>query len=121
MDETKEGSGHNPEEEIVYGEDTVFTKEAIGLTYDKNQLLDKTKKITVLGLGKNRWGKDFLMCEIDKEEVRLNISKKNKNELIDKFGPKLTDWLDRECKVSGILWEGDIEGRPSVGVTLVFE
>lgn len=118
--ETKEEVNEEQTEEVLYTDDTVLEVKPLGMRYDKNELLDRTITLEVLGLGKNRWDKEFLYCVIDNKEAKLQISGKNHNELVDILGTKMSDWKNKHVKVTGKLWEGIIDEEKRVGVQLTF-
>lgn len=126
-EEVDETSEEITEEEVdtevkeeVYDENVELKKKAVGRFYNKKDLIDQTIEVEVLGLQKNKFGKDVLLCKINDEERTLAINDQNFNDLISMLGTKIAAWKGKVLKVSG---KEFVSENPDYnnGVRLTFE
>lgn len=105
---------------FVYEDDTELKPEVVSLFLDKAELLNKPTEITIDGMGKNQFGRRFVMCKYNGEDRNINISKTNYNKLLGMFGPKISDWKGKTVKVVGKKFSAEIDGEQKEGVQLDF-
>lgn len=90
-------------------------------TFVKKEIFLGGEEIVIQNLGVNQFGKWVLYGLLDGQEVGVNISKSNYNELIGMFGKSLKEWVGKSVIITSKYFEGDKEKGVTAGYTLTFE
>jgi len=106
-------------EEISYGVDEEL-KKASESKIVKKELFTTKESVLIKGVKKNRFGKYALsiLGSTDAKTGDITISNKDYNMMLEKFGTKAGDWLNKKVFLTAVEFEGNPDLNMSSGYTI---
>lgn len=110
-------------EQVVFNLDTPLQKKSTGMFLDKKTVLDNPTEFVIVEpvLDTDSFNKPFLCVEINGKPNNITVNQTHINQFIEEISPLMRNWINKKGIVTGKEWVGEVEGKQTKGVTLVFE